>query len=382
MVAGVEDFYAVLGVDRQASTEEIKKAYRRLTLEFHPDRHPGDPDAQERFRAINQAYAVLGDASARSRYDASLRLHEGLDLARGLDAQSARDLLGNVFGNVFGARRRERRRGRDLRYTLSVDLSDAVLGSVHEIRFEAPGPCGPCEGTGTRPGGRPPESCPVCGGRGEVKGDGLFARRTRCGRCDGTGMVQLDPCPTCRGAATRRQERSFEVRLPAGTEGGAEKVIEGQGEPGRFGGSAGDLRVTVNVRPHPWLSRHGDDIRCEVPISLTEATFGVRVPVMTVDGVVTMDVPAGVRSGTRLRLRGKGVPLPPGRRKRGAARRGDQIATVFIETPVRGAAPELEAILTRLEEVSMAPGVLPGRGEQRAALSRDGDGDGDDETPR
>jgi molecular chaperone DnaJ len=364
-----QDHYAVLGVDRTASAEEVKKAYRRLTLEFHPDRHPDDPEAQERFRSINQAYAVLGDAQARSRYDASMRLHEGLDLARGLDVQTARDLLGNVIGDVFGARRRERRGGRDLRYTLSVDLAEAVLGSSHEIRFEAPGPCSTCDGTGTRPGGRAPHSCPVCAGRGEVKGEGLFARRTRCGRCDGTGMVQLDACETCRGAGTRRQERTFVVRLPPGTEAGAEKVIEGHGEPGRFGGKPGDLRVTVNVRPHPYLERHGDDLRCEVPISITEATYGVTVEVPTVDGVVSMDVPAGIRSGTRMRLRGKGVPLPAARRKRGVAR-GDQIVTVSIETPARDGSPELEDVLRRLEDASAAPGVLPRRHEQRTFLAR------------
>lgn len=371
-MAAVEDYYAVLGIDRHASPDEVKKAYRRLTLEFHPDRHPGEPEAQERFRTINQAYAVLGDAQARSRYDASLRLHEGLDLARGFDAQTAKDLLGNVIGDVFGARRRERRGGRDLRYTLSVDLEQAVLGSSHEIHFEAPGPCSTCDGTGTRPGGRPPQACSVCGGRGEVKGDGLFARRTRCGRCDGTGMVQLDACETCRGSGTRRQERTFMVRLPPGTEAGAEKVIEGQGEPGRFGGKPGDLRVTVNVRPHPWLVRQGDEIRCELPISITEATYGARVPVPTVDGVVSMDVPAGIRSGTRMRLRGKGVPLPPARRKRGA-RRGDQIVTVVVEVPARDAAPELEEILHRLEDLSASSAVLPRRHEQRSALSQRGD---------
>jgi molecular chaperone DnaJ len=375
-MAAVEDYYAVLGIDRTASPDEVKKAYRRLTLEFHPDRHPHEPGAQDRFRSINQAYAILGDAQARSRYDASLRLHEGLDLARGFDVQTARDLLGNVIGDVFGARRRERRGGRDLRYTLSVDLEEAVLGSSHEIHFEAPGPCSVCKGTGARPGGREPHPCPVCAGRGEVKGEGLFARRTRCGRCDGTGMVQLDACETCRGSGTRRQERTFVVRLPPGTEAGAEKVIEGQGEPGRFGGKPGDLRVTVNVRPHPWLTRQGDEMRYELSISLTEATYGAAVPVPTVDGVVLMDIPAGIRSGTRMRLRGKGVPLPAARRKRGLVR-GDQIVTIVIETPARDALPEVDELLRRLEDASASPKVLPRRHAQRSALTRRSDAEAD-----
>lgn len=367
----VDDYYAVLGVDRRASAEEIKRAYRRLTLEYHPDRHPHDPEIHERYRAINQAYDVLSDAASRNRYDASLRLSETLDVAKGFDGQTAKDLLGNVFGDVFGTRRRERRRGRDLRYTLSVSFEEAVLGSVHEIAFEAAGPCPGCEGTGTRPGGRPPERCPVCAGRGEVKGEGIFARRTVCGRCDGTGMLQVDPCETCRGRGTRRQMRRFEVRVPPGTEPGAEKVLPGMGEPGRFGAEPGDLRVTVNVRPHPWLERHGDDIRCEVPISVTEAALGARVPVPTVDGIVNMDVPAGVRSGTKLRLRGKGVPRAAGRRgaaRRGAAARGDQLVTVVIETPVVGAGAQVEAALRELEAACAVPGVLPRRQEQRERL--------------
>jgi len=360
-----DDYYAVLGIDRRATAEEIKRAFRRLTLESHPDRHPHDPDAPDRYRRINEAYNTLSDASRRSRYDMTQRL-DGIELRRGgAPGQSARDLLGNVFGDVFGTRRDRRRRGRDLRYTLTASFDQAVRGSVHEIQFEAPGPCERCDGTGTRPGGRAPETCPLCGGKGEVKGEGLLSRRSTCGRCSGLGLIQLDPCETCRGRGTRRRVRSFEVRLPPGTEGGAQRVITGEGEPGRFGGSSGDLRVTVNVTPHPWLRRRGHEVLCEVPLSISEAARGAKVPVPTVDGLVMVDVPPGVRSGTKLRLRGKGVPSS-------GKPRGDQLVTVVVETPVRSVSPAVAEALDRLEDAcAQAPTALPLRWAQRASLSDD-----------
>jgi molecular chaperone DnaJ len=362
-----DDYYAVLGVDRRASAEEIKKAYRRLTLELHPDRRPGEADAAERFRKINEAYDTLGDPAKRARYDTTSRLQQ-LDITKGFDGQSARDLLSNVFGDVFRSRRRDRRRGRDLRYTLTVDLEQAVLGSTHEIEFDAPGPCSTCNGSGTRPGGAPPSTCTVCGGRGEIKGDGLFAPWTRCGRCDGTGMLQVEACEVCRGSGRRKQTRTFTVTLPPGTEAGAQKILEGLGEPGRYGGEAGDLRVTVNVRPHAWLERRGDEIHTEVHCSITEAAIGASVPVLTVDGVVKVDLPAGVRSGTKLRLRGKGVPFGKEQRRRGAATRGDQLVNVVVETP-QAASDEMRAALRRLEELSEREQALPRRAKQRQSVS-------------
>jgi len=362
------DYYAVLGVDRRANADDIKRAFRRLTREYHPDRHPNDPEVQDRYRQINEAYNVLGDPAARAKYDAGQRLQQGLDLSRGFDGRSARDLLGNVFGDVFRNRRKERRKGRDLRYTLTVSLVEAVLGSQHAIEFEAGGPCTDCEGSGTRPGGAPPETCSVCTGRGEVKGEGLFAGWTRCGRCDGTGMFQSDPCGGCRGLGRRRQKRSFSVRLPPGTDGGAEKVIAGAGEPGRFGGEPGDLRVMVNVAPDPWLERRGDEVWGELPVSVTEAALGARVPVPTVDGIVMVDVPAGIRSGTKLRLRGKGVPIPRDKRTAGGAERGDQLLHVIVETPqIRESGPERE-LLERLEAQADAS-MLPRRASHRDALA-------------
>lgn len=355
------DYYAILGVDASANADDIKRAFRRLTLEYHPDRHAGDPAAEERYRQINAAYDVLSDSGKRVRYDAQRRLGQ-LDITKGFDGQTARDLIGNMFGDVFGTRRTQRRKGRDLKYTLTVDLKEAVLGSTHTIEFEAPGPCTACSGSGTQPGGKAPESCPVCAGRGEVKGEGLFSRRTRCGRCDGTGMVQIDPCTTCRGTGTKRQARSFEVRLPAGVDAGAERVLTGLGEPGRYGGEPGDLRITINVRPHPRLVREGNDLRCELAVSITEAALGTKLHVPTVEGDALVDIPAGIKSGTRLRLRGKGVPIEGARR--GAPARGDQLVAVTIETP-DAKNEQVRAALRELERACTDAGALPRRVAER-----------------
>ena len=360
------DYYATLGVDRRAGPDEIKKAFRRLTREWHPDRHPDDPEVAQRYRRINEAYNTLSDSSLRSRYDMSQRL-EGIELRKGFDGRSARDLLGNVFGDVFGTKRDKRRRGRDLRYTLTIPFEDAIKGCSRDIEFDAPGPCPTCRGGGTAPGGRKPETCSVCGGKGEVKGEGLLSRRSTCGRCNGMGLLQLDPCKECKGKGTRRQTRAFAVKVPPATEAGSERVIEGEGEPGRFHGDAGDLRVTVNIEPHPWLRRKGDEIHCDVPLSIFEAAKGAKVPVPTVDGLVEVDVPPGVRSGTRLRLRGKGVP------SRGN-KRGDQFVVVVVETPVTSGFSEVTDALERLEAACVrSPSALPLRTAQRKALDEDGD---------
>lgn len=357
--------YATLGVSRTASQDEIKRAYRRLTLELHPDRTPEDGEAAERFRLVSEAYDVLGDADKRAVYDRSLLLPEPLDFgSEGPAVPSAREFFGSVFGDVFGSRRRTRRSGRDVRYTLTVDLEEAVLGSEHRIEFEGYGPCSHCEGTGGEPGGPEPETCPVCTGSGEVKAPGLLASRSPCGRCDGTGMVHPKPCSVCMGRGTRREAREYEVRVPAGTESGAERMLEEQGEPGRFGGDPGHLRVTINVRPHPFLSRKGDSITTSAAVSIGEAALGAKIEVPTVDGWVSMEVPAGLTSGNKLRLRGKGVPGPKGGR-------GDQIVTVHIETPQLDAQGEVAKALRALDSLmDKHADLLPRRQRMRDAAKQ------------
>lgn len=355
-----QDHYAALGVPPDAPVDEIKRAYRRLALANHPDRHPGDVEAEERFRAISTAYAVLSDPVARARYDAQRHLPAGLFEGQAVTLATAREFFSAVVGDVFGRQRRERRRGRDVRYTLTVDLAEAALGSEHEIKFEALGQCASCSGSGTRPGGRPPTTCPLCHGRGEVKGEGLLSRYSPCGKCNGTGMVQLDACESCRGRGARRESRSFRVRLPPGTDAGAEKIIPMQGEPGQFGGGPGNLRVTINVRPHAWLRREGADIHCELFVSPAEAARGGKVPVPTLTGTALVDLPAGVATGAKLRLRGKGVPADKGKP-------GDQLVSVVVETPhVSSGTAAVSAALEALEQALLAePHALPKRSAQR-----------------
>ena len=360
------DYYAVLGVDREAGSEEIKRAYRRLALDCHPDRFPGDADAEARFRRVSEAYAILGDNEKRASYDRAGLLPAPFEMQDSLVFPSASELFNTVFGDVFGSRRTSRRRGRDLRYTLTVEFEEAVLGSVHEISFEALALCSTCTGTGTRPGARPARSCRHCDGRGEVKGSGLFARRSACGRCDGLGMLHLDPCKDCRGQSRRREQRVFTVRLPPATESGAERVLRGQGEPGRFGGESGDLRVTVNLRPHAWLTRKGQDVLLDLPLSATQLVVGAKVDVPTVDGWATLEVPAGLRPGASLRMRAKGVPGTKGGR-------GDQLVRLGVELP-KVLNPRLSAALEELEAALNAdPGAMPRRRAMRDAAQTDPD---------
>ncbi len=356
------DYYAILGVARDADEAEIKKAYRRVALESHPDRFPDDDEAHERFRLASEAYETLSDPLKRARYDSSRLLPEGLDLTRPPNIGNARDLFANLFGDVFGNRREKRRKGRDIRYTLTVELVDAVLGSSHTISFEGRGACDHCEGSGTEPGGRPAIECPNCNGSGEVKTGGLFSRRSKCGRCDGLGMIQQEPCTTCRGRGVLKQQRSFDVRLPPGTDSGTEKVLRGQGEPGRFGGEPGNLRITINVREHDWLIRDGQNLVAKIPIPITRAALGGKLPVPTIDGWVDMDVPPGVASGTKLRLKGKGVPDTRGGR-------GDQIVELRVETPKNLDNTRSKELLLELERAMEREQVLPNHRKLLEALS-------------
>jgi molecular chaperone DnaJ len=356
------DYYAILGVARDADEAEIKKAYRRVALESHPDRFPDDEEAHERFRLASEAYETLSDPLKRARYDSTRLLPEGLDLTRPPNIGTARDLFANMFGDVFGNRREKRRKGRDIRYTLTVELVDAVLGSSHTISFEGRGACDHCDGSGTEPGGRAAIECPNCSGSGEVKAGGLFSRRSKCGRCDGLGMIQQDPCTTCRGRGVLKQQRSFDVRLPPGTDSGTEKILRGQGEPGRFGGDPGNLRIMINVRKHDWLVRDGQNLVVKLPIPITRAALGGKLPVPTIDGWVDMDVPAGIASGTKLRLKGKGVPDARGGR-------GDQFVELVVETPKHLDNTRTKELLLELERTMEREQVLPGHRKLLDALA-------------
>ena len=321
------NYYALLGVPKGASVAEIKRAYRKLAWEHHPDRAPSDADAEARFRQIAEAYEVLSDEGKRARYDAALLVPRGFDGGQPPSLRLAREIFDDVVGELLGTRRERARQGRDIRYTLTLSLEEAVLGARRTIEFESPGGCEACRATGIRPGGRPPVTCTPCQGRGELRDAGLFSRRSRCARCEGGGLVHVDPCEVCKGRGHRLVSRAYEVTIPPGTAAGAERVMGGLGEPGRFGGDPGNLRVTVNIRAHAWLERRGDDIWMDLPVSPSEAALGARIDVPTVDGWVSLDLPSGTQSGTTLRLKGRGVP------REASHPRGDQLVRVVVETP-------------------------------------------------
>jgi molecular chaperone DnaJ len=320
------DYYEVLGVARTADGVELKRAYRELALRFHPDKNPGDAQAEERFKELSEAYAVLADPDKRARYD---RLgHAGGGGLEEFNLGSVTELFENLFGDLLG-RRKGKAPGRDLRYTLELEFVEAALGVDKTIKFPSRRDCEACSGTGGRGGAAGLSQCSDCGGRGEIKvQQGFFSLGKPCTGCGGTGKVVKAPCPDCKGQGTVEREREYTVSIPPGTEDGALRRVAGQGEPGRRGGAAGDLAVVVRVKPHPIFVREGQVVACELPISFVQAALGAVIEVPTLDGKVEMRVPAGTQSGAVFRLRGKGMPVGP----KGSPR-GDQHVRVVVETP-------------------------------------------------
>lgn len=363
------DYYEVLGVRRDVDLVELKRAYRELALRWHPDKNPGSREAEERFKEVSEAYAVLSDADKRSRYD-RLGHTEG---AGGVDMSdfglgSFTELFENLFGDLLG-RRKQKPSGRDLRYTLELSFTEAALGCDKTIHFPARRDCEGCGGTGARGGAAGLQSCAECGGKGELKvQQGFFSVGKPCPGCGGIGKVVRDPCPECKGAGLLEKEREFTVSIPPGTEDGAVRRVAGQGEPGKRGpggqlGPAGDLNVVVRVKPHPIFVREGQVVACEVPLSITEAALGAVLTVPTLDGQVEMRVPPGTQPGTVFRLRGKGMPVGP----KGSAR-GDQHVRVQVEVPERLGARQRE-LLDELAKLSDADlDATPRRKEFRARV--------------
>lgn len=328
------DYYEVLGVPRNASEAELKKAYRRLAMRYHPDRNPGDAEAEERFKEVKEAYETLSDPRKRALYDQFG--HAGLEGSVGMGggargASSFADIFSDVFGDIFsgGARRSASMfRGADLRYTLELSLEEAVRGT--EVRIEVPTLeiCDDCTGTGVR-SGRQRDVCPTCQGHGEVRiQQGFFAIQQTCPRCHGAGTIVTYPCQSCQGRGRKEARKTLSVKVPAGVDTGDRIRLTGEGEPGENGGPPGDLYVHIVVRPHPIFTREGPDLRCEIPISFVLAALGGTIEVPTLDGRATIQIPAGTQTGKVFRLRGKGVtPVrggPP----------GDLLCRVRLETPV------------------------------------------------
>jgi molecular chaperone DnaJ len=349
------DYYEVLGVPRDADAATLKRAYRELALKYHPDQNPGNKDAEERFKEVSEAYTVLSDPDKRARYDR--RGFEGVsggDAGFGVDVASFTELFENLFGDLFG--RKKKQPGRDLRYTLELSFEEAALGVKKVITVPAKSECGECGGTGGKGGEAGLRVCSTCSGKGEVKvQQGFFSLSKPCTTCQGAGKIVVEACPACKGSGTVEKERQFDIAIPPGTEDGATRRVAGQGEPGRRGGSPGDLHVIVRVKPHPIFRREADVIVCEVPISMTQAALGAVVEVPTLDGKVEMRVPPGTQSGAIFRLRKKGLP-------QGRGARGDAHVRLLVETPM--ALTDRQRQL--LEELARTLG--PEQGPQQAAF--------------
>jgi molecular chaperone DnaJ len=360
-----KDYYQVLGVPKNATAGEIKKAYRKLAQKFHPDANPGNEQAEERFKEISAAYDVVGDEDKRKQYD-QVRDMAASGFGGGfpgggfpgggvpgggrvrVEDMSGFDVgdLGDLFGGLFGGGRARARarptRGADLETEVTLSFDDAMAGATVPVRVTGPAPCETCHGSGATPG-TSATPCPNCGGAGQIAvNQGPFQMSQTCPRCHGAGRIVESPCPACGGSGSHRRTRSFQVRVPAGVKDGARIRLEHRGEPGPAGGRPGDLFVLVRVRPHAFFGRTGNDLTIDLPVTYAEAALGANVQVPTLNGPVTMKVPGGTPNGKTFRLKGKGAP------KRGG--NGDLLVTVHVEVPRKLSKAEKE-LLKQLGEI-------------------------------
>jgi len=338
------DYYEVLGVSKGASEDEIKKAYKKLARKYHPDMNPGDKEAEEKFKEVNEANEVLSDPEKKARYDQFG--FAGVDPsyggggaggygAGGFDFGDLGDIFGSFFGGGFGGAQRRNpnapQRGESIRVSVAISFTEAAFGCEKEISIDRSEQCPTCKGNGCA-AGTTPEVCPTCRGTGTVQVRrqtpmGVFASSAPCTKCGGTGRIIHQPCPDCRGQGAVRKRRSIKVTIPAGIDDGQTISLRGQGHTGKNGGPNGDLLITVMVQPHEIFRREGTSVFCEAPITYAQAVLGGTLEIPTIDGKVKYDIPEGTQTGSVFRLRGKGIPVLNGRG------RGDQYVTVTIETP-------------------------------------------------
>lgn len=342
------DYYEILGVERSADEREIKKAYKRLAMKFHPDRNPDNPEAEEKFKEAKEAYEILTDAQKRAAYDKFG--HAGVDpnqagpggFGGGADFG---DVFGDIFGDIFGGGRRSQRaaRGADLRYNMELSLEEAVRGVSKEIKVPTLVECDECHGSGAR-SGTSAQTCPTCHGSGQVQmRQGFFAVTQTCPHCHGKGKIVTDPCRKCHGDGRVQKTKTLSVKIPAGVDTGDRIRLAGEGEAGEFGAPAGDLYVQVHVKEHPIFVRDGNNLFCEIPISFTTAALGGEVAVPTLDGKVMLKIPGETQTGRMFRLRGKGV------RSLRSGAEGDLLCKAVVETPVK-LSDEQKELLKQLED--------------------------------
>ena len=356
--APARDPYEVLGVDRQSTVVEIKAAYRRLALQHHPDRNPGDHAAEEKFKEVSMAYAVLGDEDKRAHFDRFGGVTSDMPFGAEADLSTVTHFFDAIFGDLFGTGRK-RAAGQDLRYTLELTFEEAVLGCEKEIRFTRMGDCPSCRGTGAEGGAAGLVPCARCEGQGFVRQKaGFLSARRECQACGGAGEIARVRCTTCAGAGLAESERSFTVRIPPGSHAGNTQRVAGEGSPGRRGGPAGDLHVIVRVKPDPFYRVEGDILVCEVPLSFDEAALGTEIDIPLPGAHVRMKIPAGTQPGSVFRVRGKGLPRAAG------SGRGDAHVRISLETPTQ-LTDEARGLLARLGSV-LDDSAYPRRGAFRA----------------
>jgi molecular chaperone DnaJ len=330
------DYYEVLGVSRTAVDQEIKSAYRKLALQYHPDRNPDNPEAEERFKECSEAYTVLADSEKRARYDRFG--HAGVGNAAGpgfggFDTVDFQDIFGDLFGDMFGGqggRRRSRaQRGADLREDLTLEFEEAVFGVTRQVQVRRQEQCDKCNGSGMAPG-KAPINCTTCGGRGQTRyQQGFFSITRACSTCGGSGKLIVDPCNQCRGQGRVMRDRTVTVKVPAGVEEGARILYSNEGEAGVFGGPPGDLYIVLHAKEHSFFERDGKDLHCMLPVSISQAALGAEIQVPTLEGEETLRIPEGTQTGANFKLKSKGVPVLNGRG------RGDLFVEVKVQTPAK-----------------------------------------------
>jgi len=364
---GKADYYEVQGVSRDCSDQELKSAYRKQALKYHPDRNPGDHTAEEKFKEASEAYQVLSDAEKRATYDRFG--HAGLGaqgfgagpFAGGVDLG---DIFGDFFGEMFsmggagrGTPRSRQQRGEDLRFDLTIDFEDAIFGKQLEVKIRRLETCSTCQGRGSA-SGRGPSICGQCKGHGQIRyQQGFFSVARTCGACGGTGTVIGDPCAMCRGEGRSANEIRLSVKVPPGVEEGTRIRYAGEGDVGRMGGPKGDLYVILSIRPHDFFERHGYDLHCVIPISYPQAALGAEFEIPGIDGAATIKIPEGTQNGKELRVRGRGVPYLNEKGK------GDLIVRVEVQIPRKLSRAQRELVAKLGETMAMdnkptSPGLM------------------------